>query len=246
MDQLYDEKSLLKEYTQKSCEFMCMIRNLTSLQPCIPWDIPDIIGNKTICHGRRTLTFFTALDAYNPSQDCNCPPECEKINFKFDTTLIPFNWVKDCGKLTGGGTTYPDTPYAREVLKTILERSRELTSWQIRGFVEHMRGGTIKDQYVKTWHYGRFTEMRNLTGICNELASQNNAQIVMYIKESTMIQLIKDVPLSFADKLGIFGGTIGVFTGISFITMIELVYWASVAIIDKCSKKLPREGPMRR
>ena len=53
-----------------------------------------------------------------------------------------------------------------------------------------------------------------------------------------MIQLIKDVRLTFADKLGIFGGTIGVFTGISFITIIEILYWISLMFIDKCLRAL--------
>ena len=55
----------------------------------------------------------------------------------------------------------------------------------------------------------------------------------MYIKEPTMIQLVKDVKLTFEDKLGIFGGTIGVFTGISFITMIEIAYWLIILVIGK-------------
>ena len=82
--------------------------------------------------------------------------------------------------------------------------------------------------------FPKYFDRVKYTDMCEKLTSGNYAYIIIYIKSPTMMQLIKDVRLSFEDKLGILGGTIGVFTGISFITMVEIVYWIIITIYEKC------------
>ena len=241
--ELYDEKSLFKTYTQQSCEYMCLLRNLSKTQPCVPWDIQDVNNNVTLCHGRKSTHYFRALDAYNPSHDgnCNCPPDCEKISFTAEAAFIPVTPEKDCLGYFGAGQEMPESPYARRMFFTTYERSLRLSSWLNRHFIEHLAKLESPDRWRKSWSYQMFYQSLNHTHLCTKFSLENNVNIIMFIKEPTMIQLIKDVRLSFADKLGIFGGTIGVFTGISFITMIELTYWILIAIIEKC--KLIRNKP---
>ena len=241
--ELFDNSSLFKTYTQQSCEYMCLLRNLSKTQPCIPWNIQNINNNVTLCHGRQSTLYFSALDAYSPKNDphCNCPPDCEKISFIIDTAFIPVNIDKDCLGYAGGGQEVPETPYTKRSFHTVWERSIVLSSWLNRHFIEHLENNIVDDILIRSFSYGMFYQSLNHTSLCRRLSLENNVYIIMYVKEPTMIQLIKDVRLSLADKLGIFGGTIGVFTGISFITLIELVYWMIVAILSKF--KAMRKAP---
>ena len=242
--ELYDEKSLFKTYTQQSCEYMCLLRNLSKIQPCVPWNIQDVNKNKTLCHGRQSTLYFNALDAYNPTNDanCNCPPDCEKITFSFETAFIPVQTNKDCLGYFGAGQEVPESPHARRMYHTIDHRTKRLSSWLNRHFFEHLQTLKPDDPLQKSFSYEMFYRSTNGTNHCKKYSLENNANIILYVKEPTMIQLIKDVRLSFADKLGIFGGTIGVFTGISFITMIELAYWVVVAIMEKCKTAKSNTG----
>lgn len=241
--ELHNDKSFFTTYSQLSCEYMCMIRNMSKTQPCIPWDQPNL-NSMVICHGRQTFGFVTAQEQYIPSEDpnCNCPPDCEKISFGFESSSSPLDIVKDCNaKATHG--EYMDTPYSRKMFKSIRGRILLLASYIRRSYFNDLRNKMpkINERYAKLFHEVTLFRRLNESQLCIDHSRENNAYIIMYVKEPTMIQLIKDVKLTFADKLGIFGGTIGVFTGISFITMIEIAYWIIIAMIEKLNfaKKSP-------
>ena len=78
--------SLFKTYSQQSCEYMCLLKNLTKTQKCLPWDVPNIGNNPkvTLCYGAQTGLFVEAMQKYNPGNDpnCNCLPDCEKISYE--------------------------------------------------------------------------------------------------------------------------------------------------------------------
>ena len=50
-------------------------------------------------------------------------------------------------------------------------------------------------------------------------------KLTIQIDEPTMMMIEKDVSASFTDRLGVVGGTIGLFTGLSLISMVEILYW---------------------
>ena len=94
------------------------------------------------------------------------------------------------------------------------------------------RGG-IDVPHEDPYEYPNYFEQWNKTDLCEKLTSGNYAYLIIYVEKPTMMQLIKDIKLTVEDKMGIFGGTIGVFTGITFITIIEFCYWIIVTIYDK-------------
>ena len=51
-------------------------------------------------------------------------------------------------------------------------------------------------------------------------------KLTIQIDEPTMMMIEKDVSASFTDRLGVVGGTIGLFTGLSLISFVEIIYWA--------------------
>ena len=239
-----DPTSLFNYYTQQSCEYMCLLRNMSDTQPCVPWDVPDISHKEVFCHGRQTFTYNLAVREYNPSQDlnCNCPPDCEKISFSFEAASYPITEKEECREGIIG-VEFVDTAYTRRMEDTIVFRHLAMPTYMKRQFYDNLKIELppLQNKYMKTDIDHQYFRGFENDKLCFELAAENNAFVIMYVKEPTMLQLIKDVRFSFADKLGIFGGTIGVFTGISFITMMEIVYWLVLLLINKVSHKF-QEG----
>lgn len=69
------------------------------------------------------------------------------------------------------------------------------------------------------------TDLRSLIEYCQDRIPKEHAFLHVIIKEPTILQIAKNVRVSFAEKLGIAGGTIGLFTGLSLISVVEVAYW---------------------
>ncbi len=51
-----------------------------------------------------------------------------------------------------------------------------------------------------------------------------------------MVQVIQNVKVGFSEKLGIAGGTIGLFSGLSLVSVVEVAYWIIRAILEMITK----------
>lgn len=69
--------------------------------------------------------------------------------------------------------------------------------------------------------------------ICINRIPKDYAVLIVKIKDANMMQIVRNVKLSFAEKLGIAGGTIGLFTGLSFISVIEIGYWLIRFVLER-------------
>ncbi len=61
--------------------------------------------------------------------------------------------------------------------------------------------------------------------VCRERYGRDYARLRMVILDPDVVQIRKDVRMSFQDRLGSIGGTLGLFTGVSLISIVEVVFW---------------------
>ena len=61
--------------------------------------------------------------------------------------------------------------------------------------------------------------------VCHDRINRDHALLRIVINDPNVMQVVKSIRVSFGDKLGIAGGTIGLFTGLSLISVFETVYW---------------------
>ena len=54
---------------------------------------------------------------------------------------------------------------------------------------------------------------------------RNIAKITIEIAEPTVTNVQRDVKVTFVDQIGTIGGTLGLFCGLSIVSMVEFVYW---------------------
>ena len=113
--QIDDEfPSLFKTYSQQSCEYMCLLKNLTKTQKCLPWDVPNIRGSIdgiSLCHGRSSGLYVEAMQKYKAKDDpnCDCLPDCEKVTYRATAERFRLNAKIGCKQTSG--TDFLETPY---------------------------------------------------------------------------------------------------------------------------------------
>ena len=56
------------------------------------------------------------------------------------------------------------------------------------------------------------------------------------IAEPTVTNVQRDVKVTLVDQIGTIGGTLGLFCGLSIVSMVELVYWIYKTVIDHFSR----------
>ena len=86
--------------------------------------------------------------------------------------------------------------------------------------------------------------------ICRSAYKNNVAKVTLQIAEANVLQIKQDIRVTFTDKLGVIGekmksycanilqlgiiflsgGTLGLFTGASLISLVEAIYWIYMVI----------------
>ena len=61
---------------------------------------------------------------------------------------------------------------------------------------------------------------------------RNIAKITIEISEPTVTNVQRDIKVTLVDQIGTIGGTLGLFCGLSIVSMVEFVYWIYKNVID--------------
>ena len=69
---------------------------------------------------------------------------------------------------------------------------------------------------------------------CKRELTAETAVLIVYIKKPTMTHIVNDVKWTFFDQLSGFGGTTGLFTGLSLISAPEFLFWILVFVASYC------------
>ena len=61
--------------------------------------------------------------------------------------------------------------------------------------------------------------------VCKQRYRMDWAKVTVVIMEPKAMKIVKDVKMSFYDQLGVIGGTMGLFTGASLLSIVEALFW---------------------
>ena len=67
--------------------------------------------------------------------------------------------------------------------------------------------------------------------ICDVAFRNHMAEVIVEVAKPRVMEIVKDVRVTFPDMLGTVGGTISLFTGLSLISAVEIVYWMYKTIV---------------
>ena len=78
---------------------------------------------------------------------------------------------------------------------------------------------------------------KEIEELCSDLGKQDMSYTYVQIADATAVVYKRELKLSFSDKLAAFGGTMGLFTGMSLLSFFEVIFWTLKCVLSICTKK---------
>ena len=83
---------------------------------------------------------------------------------------------------------------------------------------------------------------------CHDYVSKGYARVTVKMAGSSYLRRSQSIAMSFTDKLGVIGGTVGIFSGFSFVALFEFLHWVVVTLFKfyKSSVEPEQEDPLEK
>ena len=204
---------LLKSYTKVGCEFECAVKKAVSICKCMPWFYTNNFTDTPICNSFSGHCFEHFVS--NESNYKNCPnlckEDCKGIPMTVVTNYVPINADERCkeGSFFKKQLTHSSWQhFAFENYKTLITGDGQIPDLQAS-----MANGSLCLQFIH-----RFVGMVSVES-----------------PTSTVTKSAREPRVTFIDQLGTIGGTLGLFTGMSVLSMVEVVFFL-VTFFRSCFK----------
>ena len=192
----------LKEYTKTGCEFECAVKRAGDLCHCFPWYIPGNSTSLPICDMFGAQCFDTIMSDETHYKQCllQCIEDCHEIALTTWPTIFPLDLDDLCKKDSVFDQGFKENfqqHFAFESYKTLVE------------------GGSLPDLATRVSNGSLCKEYINNYVALLSVESPTNS-IVKSKRESYTV--------TFNDQMGTIGGTLGLFTGMSLLSIIEVIF----------------------
>ena len=198
-----EEFNLLNSYTKVGCEFECAVKRAVSVCKCMPWFYTNTFESTPICNGFSGYCFEHFISDESNYKKCGdlCKEDCLGIPMTVVTTYVPINAVDMCKE----GSFFK---------KQLIHSFRQ--HFAFRNYETLVTGdGQIPDLQAS---------MAN-GSLCYQFVEKFIAMVSVESPTSTVAKSAREPRVTFMDQLGTIGGTLGLFTGMSLLSMIEIVFF---------------------
>ena len=179
---------------------------------CIPW---DMIRNNThydyqLCDSGGNGCFWekmgTDIENGEESKDCFCLGDCENVKYSQFATLKPSGGTSGCTVKWDHNNMFPAGlgPQEAIIVTKMLTPMKNITDW-------YATRDAIANDYSKD--------------LCEKILTKDKASLRIRLEGPTFMTLKRHLRVTFADKLGSIGGTLGLFSGFSLLAIMELIHW---------------------
>ena len=184
---------------------------------CIPWDMPrpDKVPSE-ICDSSGNHCFYSKMKNHTySSESCNCYPKCNTVQYSYVEKQSPIAVKRECGKsskgfqYTASRKITNSVPFMTSVVKKLSQHDASKGAFDVNKELNLV-------SLLREWCEESFT--KDISIIEVQMEGQSHV---------TMKQSLRH-PLS--SKIGELGGTLGVFTGFSFVALVEIVYWMGLTL----------------
>jgi len=211
-DENVDQMKIFNSYSQIGCQTECLLSLARSTCGCTPWDYP-FSGEEdvSLCTFQGYYCFNEVMSNYSACS--NCTPDCTITQHELIWRSQPFDVDSLCA------TKSWLTPLINS------ERKRESTfAKYFRRLVYPEEDYKIKREDQDQW-------------ICEYLLGNDLALVTVEMDPGGYTLSTKNLRTSMTEKLASFGGTLGLFTGMSFVSIAEIIYWGLRAALSLISPK---------
>ena len=204
---------LLNSYSKVGCEFECAVKKAVSVCKCMPWFYTNNFTDTPICNSFSGYCFEHFISNETNYKQCPnlCKEDCRGIPMTVVTNYVPINAVDFCkeGSFFKKQLTHSYRQhFAFENYKTLVTGDGQIPDLQAS-----MANGSLC-----LWFIEKFVGMVSVESPTN-----------------TVTKSAREPRVTFIDQLGTIGGTLGLFTGMSVLSMIEVAFFI-VAFFRSCFK----------
>ena len=196
-----DILNLTTQYTKTVCEFECATQAAIYKCGCLPWYISNNFTRTPICDPYGGYCFEETMSNEANYKKCpdQCLEDCSGVPLTLIKSYLPINTDDVCRR-----GSFLDAHFIHASSQHFaFENYKALISGE----------GTIPD-------LGASLENGSL---CRSYVAEYIAIVTVESPTNTVTKSARETRVTFIDQLGTIGGTLGLFTGISILSMIEIV-----------------------
>ena len=205
---------LIRSYTRIGCEYECAATKAVEVCGCLPWYITNNFTGVPICEKFQGHCFHQIMSDESSYKKCLqlCKEDCSGTPLTIVTSYLPINTKISCQK---GAYLYEHFMIASRK-HFALENYKTLITGDglIPDLATSLANGSLCSTYVE-----KFVAMVNVES-----------------PTSSVIKSSRETRVTFLDQLGTIGGTLGLFTGMSILSMVEVGFFI-ISFFRGCWKK---------
>ena len=249
------ELKIFKMYSKKACLFECHIKKASEVCKCYPWYIPTLPSKDRheLCDHFGNHCFKSMMKQTRLSNNCSevCLPTCHHIEFSLiSSEKTPLDRNEACegmkwqwGRLESS-TMSKRVRYFIDLIKKNGYNSLAYNYLKAKEWIDD-RLGRKPNKTFERWTLGTNDHYNIDDELCQKITN-HMAVVSVVFNQDTYVRTKTSLRVSFSDKLAAFGksissrrmityllqnisflvgGTLGLFTGMSILSMIEAAYW---------------------
>ena len=217
--------------------------SLNEKDSCVPWYYPTPArGLQKMCNPWNTVKFLKIIETQMPDNQCkHCLPDCTTTNFE---TGMTYAELPRCDRTNLGGTS---------MLCALVDDPLNPAPWMTTAQKEFMAANQTIPWYLDTnssralgnEDHARFSNQRSMINDGQKRSNlifssgsegaeaydafKKDIGIVnIFFGKDKILRYVTSNKMSTSEFLSQMGGLLGLFMGVSFISIIELIYWFTI------------------
>ena len=198
------ELKFVNKYSKIGCEFECATNKAIEICHCVPWYITNNFTYTPMCESFGGHCFEEVLTNEANYKQCSsrCIEDCSGIPMTVVTSYVPINVDDACKR---------DSYFE----KHFVHSSRRHFAFEIyRSLIEG--DGQIPDLQ---------TNLAN-GSLCRNFISKFVALLSVESPTDSITKSAREIRVTLIDQIGTIGGTLGLFTGMSILSIVEILFFA--------------------
>ena len=217
--------------------------SLKEKDSCVPWYYPTAArGLQKMCNPWNTVKFLKIIETQMPDNQCkHCLPDCTTTNFE---TGITYAELPRCDRTNVGGTSMlcalVDDPLNPAPWMTTAQKEFMAANQTIPWYLD-----TNSSRVLRNEDHARFSNQRSMI---NDVQKRSNlifssgsegaeaydafkkdiGIVNIFFGKDKILRYVTSNKMSTSEFLSQMGGLLGLFMGVSFISIIELIYWFTI------------------
>ena len=206
-----DGLKFFQNYTKDGCELECALNRSLSVCKCLPWYLPNNFKEASMCDMFGAKCVDSILSDQRNYRTCKeqCLEDCKIVSYAAIPSYVPID---------------PEQTCAEPIFKAFF--AKIYWSYQHEMNFERMTMGK--------WKNWDSTQLE--IDFCKDYILKYISIVTVETPVDSVVRVKRVVRITFNDQLAVIGGTLGLFTGISILSMVEFVCFCLTMTKRICQK----------